>query len=199
MHNRKFIAVIILTVAACGIIAGCAAVKPPIYVDPDIDKIDISSVTLLPIIDRRVDKSKELDYERYVGNRIRNKMKSFGYEVVRPEAYSDTSKIPVEAVAEMETHELALLATNNDKYILLVYLDDAVGKTGLGYSFKIELTSVLLDRDNKSVLWKSKALGSKGQGGLMGCMMSGDTQAMAIKQAINSMYSSFPKAMSKRK
>jgi hypothetical protein len=83
--------------------------------------------------------------------------------------------------------------------MMVVYLDDASSKTALGYSFKAENTALLLNKRSGAMLWKDKGIGSQGQGGLYGCLMSPMIKDDALSGSVTSMLASFPKAPSKRR
>ncbi len=173
--------------------------KPPIYADPDLNNIQFETVTLLPIVDRRVDKSYELDLESNIGKRVEKNIKKKGYSVIRQTTFSDTLQVTNEKIAEMEPYELKALGGEKTDYMLIVYLDDALGKTGFGYTFKIEATALLINKQTGSMLWKDKGIGSHGQAGLFGALMSAGTKAEAMDQCVKKMLSSFPKIQRKRK
>lgn len=173
--------------------------KPPIFADPDLNNIQFEAVTLLPIVDRRADKSYNLDLESSIGKRVEKNIKKKGYSVIRQTTFSDTLQVTNEEIAEMEPYELQALGTENTEYMLIVYLDDALGKTGFGYTFKIEATALLINKQTGAMLWKDKGIGSQGQAGLAGCLMSGATKAGAMDECVKNILSSFPKNPRKRK
>jgi hypothetical protein len=92
----------------------------------------------------------------------------------------------------MEPYELQALGVENTNYMMIVYLDDASSKTALGYSFKIESTALLLNKQTGAMVWKDKGIGSQGQGGLLGCLISSSVKSEAMGICVKSMLSSFP-------
>lgn len=182
-----------VAVGVVGLIAGCAgAPKVPIFVDPTFAALDIRMVTLLPIVDRRVDKSYEMDIESSIGNKVEAQLNKKGYTVARPGAFSDEEDVPNGAVAEMEPNEMTRLGGAGSDYLLVAYVDDLSGKTALGYSFKTETSAVLVKRDSGALVWRDKGVGSAGQGGLIGCMMAGAVKGEALDMAVDGMMSSLP-------
>jgi hypothetical protein len=182
------------------VLAGCAArPKIPIFADPDLLNMRFETITLLPVVDRRVDKSHDLNLESSIGGRVEKKLKGKGYTVIRPGAFSDTLQVTNEEVAEMEPYELKTLGAENMEYMLIVYLDDASSKTALGYTFKMESTALLLNKRTGAMLWKDKGIGSQGQGGLAGCLMSPMVKGEAMDICISNMLDSFPNSPRKRK
>jgi len=182
------------------LLTGCGKPpKIPIYSDLQLEEMKIETVTLMPVVDRRVDKSYNINLESSIGDKVAKKLQKKGYTVIRPGAFSDTLEFTNEDVAEMEARELGAIGTAETDYMLLVYLDDASSKTALGYSFKMEATGLLLKKQTAAMLWKDKGIGSQGQGGLAGCMMSSMVKGEAINACLTDMLSSFPNAPSKRK
>jgi hypothetical protein len=186
-------------VAIC-VLVECAAKPPvPIFVDPNLANMQFDNVTLLPVVDRRVDKSYELNLEGSIGDRVAKRLNKKGYAVDRPGAFSDTIQITPEEIAEMEPYELSTLGGGNSEYLFISYLDDASSKTALGYTFKMEATGILINRQNGAMLWKDKGIGSQGQGGMLGCMMSGVVKGEAMDACIDRMMATFPESPDKRK
>lgn len=180
-------------------LSGCGPKPVPIFMDPDFENMNFNTVTLIPVIDRRVDKSYEFNYEKDIGNRIEKKLKKYGYTVIRLDSFSEEVDIPNDEIAEMEAHELRILGNDKTEFMLVPYLDDASSKTALGYSFKIEVTGMLINKQSGSMLWKDKGIGSAGQGGLYGCMMAGVTRGEATNKSVNDLMDTFIKEPSKRK
>jgi hypothetical protein len=179
--------------AALMTLAGCASTPPvAIYSDPDLAKLEIRSLTLLPVVDRRVDRSYELDREKSIGDRVEKQLRKKGYDVIRATAFSDSAALENDQVAEMEPRELARLGSAQSPFLLFVYLDDISSKTALGYTFKVEASSILVNRGGGNTLWKDKAVVSQGQGGLLGCMMSGAVKSGALGTCATRLVTTLP-------
>lgn len=189
----KHVFLLITGILLASFFMGCApATKIPIHMDSDLVDMNIEVITLLPIVDRRVDKSYDLNLEKKIGKKVEKMMGKKGYIIERPGAFSDTKDIPNDEIAEMEPRELAILGASDTEFIMVAFLDDASAKTALGYSFKCEVTAVLINKQNGNLIWKDKGIGSQGQGGLIGCLMSSAVKDEAIAACIKSMLLSFP-------
>jgi hypothetical protein len=197
---KKLRSMLVIGAMLIAMAVGCAK-RPnvPIYSDPDLENMGFDTVTFLPVVDRRVDKSYDIDLEKDVGGRVVKDLEKKGYTVLRADAFSQSANVPNNEVAEMEAHELAELGPDNAERMLVVYLDDVSSKTALGYSFKMESTAVLVDKSSGSMLWKDKGIGSAGQGGMLGCAMAGATKGEAMGLSVKEMMGSFPKTPAKRK
>jgi hypothetical protein len=191
---------LVIGIAFIFLFAGCAAQQyVPIYADPDIENMNFDTITLLPVVDARTDKSHKFDIEGSIGDRVAKKLKSKGYTVIAAGTATDFSVIPDDEIAEMEPLELSSLGPEDATIMLVVFVNDASAKMALGYSFKMETTAILLNKPTKAMLWKDKGIGSAGQGGLAGCLMAGLTKDEAMSGAVDLMLKSFPLAPSKRK
>ncbi|HUU46830.1 MAG TPA: hypothetical protein VM118_13960 [Acidobacteriota bacterium] len=197
-RTRRYLAVSLIGLVSAAMLIQCAAgtktAKIPIFADPGLFTLNIRTVTLLPVIDQRIDKSHGINLEADIGNKVEKELIKKRLTVIRAGAFSDTLDISNDEVAEMEPRELAILGSSETQYMLVVYLNDASGKTALGYSFKIETTAILLNRQAANMLWKDKGVGSQGQGGLYGCLISGMVRGDAIRGCVAGMLASFPPA-----
>lgn len=190
----------IMCIGCVALLAGCATTpKVPIFLDPNLDHMQIDTITLLPVVDRRMDRSVSTTPEDLLGSRVKKAVEKLGYEVNTPGVFSPTAEIPNEEIAEMDVTELATLGPEDAKVLLIVFLDDASSKTALGYSFKIEATAILLNKRTQSILWKDKGIGTSGQGGLVGCLMAPMIKSGSTDTCVRSVLASFPKHPSKRK
>lgn len=175
-------------------LSGCASGIPrtPIYADPDLASLHFDTVTVLPVVDRRVDQSSGINLDKTIRGQAIRILEKQGYAVIDPPAFSESVDIPNAEVAEMEVRELTALGPADAKMMLVLYLDDASGVTALGYSFKTEMTALLIDKPRGALIWKDKGIASQGQGGLLGCLMSSSIKSDALKQCVSEMLASFP-------
>lgn len=190
----------LLILVSCAIVASGCVKQPrvPIYADPGLSAVIFDTVTVLPVVDRRVDKSAKVDLEKRILNPAKKLLKKQGYEVIVAEGFSQSSGISNEAVAEMETAELAELGPSGTKMMLILYLEDASAAIGFGASFKGETSASLIDKPKALLLWKDKAVNSQGQGGLIGCLMANDLKNSCLQMCVTQMLSSFPLGPKKR-
>lgn len=194
MRTGRVWFLIVTLVGVTLLMVGCAGRVPrtPIYADPDLANIFFDTVTVLPVVDRRVDKSTDVNLEKNVRGKAVKALEKNGYSVLVAESFAEGIDIPNDEVAEMEVHELATLGSPDTGMMLILFMDDASGATALGYSFKSEMTALLLDKSRKAMIWKDKGVASQGQGGLLGCAMSGSIKSECLSACVNSMLESFP-------
>jgi hypothetical protein len=174
-------------------LGGCATPKNAIYLDPAFhQKID-RTLYVLPAVDHRLDKSTSIDIDSDIRKPFSDQLRDKGYEIVLLNDFGGKESMPATAVAEMSTDELYALGPQQAKSVLLLYLDDVSSKyVIMGYTYKVEITGILLDKHGKAILWKDKGVGSSGQGGLISGLMAPLIKSTAIDIAVNNMVKSFP-------
>jgi hypothetical protein len=176
-------------------ISGCSTpVKKAIYIDPAFQEQIGAKLYILPTIDRRKDKSETLNLDKDIRKPVAAGLKKKGYDVELLNNFEVKESIPAAAIAEMSQDELFALGPQQASSVMVLYLDDASSKyTVIGFTFKIELMGLLLDKQRKTVLWKDKGVGTSGQGGLISGLVAPMVKSGALSSSVNSMLMSFPK------
>lgn len=181
--------------------SGCSTVqKIPIKLDPNFSNKGIDTIILMPVVDRRPEKSAKLDFEKEILLPSKKILEKKGYTVIIPDKYSEDSSMSSEQVAEMTTEELSALGPRGASAILFIYIEDVMDSyVVLAYTFKIEATGSLIYKQERSELWRDKGIGSYGQGGLMSGMTSSMDRGVALSQCLESMLVTLPKYTPKEK
>jgi hypothetical protein len=183
---------LLLAAIALGMVLTAGCIPPvPIYSDPGLASLRMDKITVLPAVDRRVDKSSKVDLEGGVRGRVVRSLKRKGYTVEAPQTFSGAREIPNAEVAEMETQELAGLGPQDARYLFVVYLDDACGVTAFGTSYKTEATGLLIEKSSAKVLWRDKAVTTDGI--TCWCIMAGINRGSVMQRCFYRMMASFPK------
>lgn len=174
-------------------VGGCSsAPKPPLYADPQLATMSFETITVLPIVDARIDKSEDFDLEQELGERLEGLLADKGYDVERPGDFSDRDRFSHAQVAAMNDVQLASLGPAAAEPLLVLYLNDASGEVGLGASYNLEATAVLVSKRSGEVLWRNKSVQSIGMGGAAGCMVASQMDGKASELALKEMFGSFP-------
>lgn len=176
-------------------LVGCATVsKQPIKLDPNFDKRNIDKIVLMPVVDRRVDKKAGINLEKDIRLPAKKILENKGYAVEMPEHFMDGSDIGSDQVGEMNGSDLADLGPQASKTLLFIYLDDILENYAvIAYTVKIEETGSLIDKTDKTEVWRDKGIGSSGQAGLISGVFSGMDKNLAISNALNNMLDTLPK------
>lgn len=175
-------------------LSGCATpTKMAILFDPEFHQKVDRTIYVLPTVDLRVDRSTSIDVDSDIRKPFSGKLRDKGYEIQLLNDFGGSEDITGAAVAEMSADELYALGPQQSQSVLLVYLNDASSKyVVMGYTYKVEATGLLLDKQRKTVLWKDKGVGSSGQGGLISGLMAPLVKSEALSSVVNSMAMSFP-------
>jgi hypothetical protein len=188
--TRRHLGLIVLSLL---ILAGCTTTKPAIKLDPSFSEMQIESVALLPIIDRRVDKSYEIDLENKVRQAAKENLEKKGYTVIMPSTFVEGRNVDPAEVEAMGINDLASLGPPDSKAIVLIYIEDILSSYKvLSYAFKIEATASVISKEKQCELWRNKAVGKAGQGGLISGITQGLDRSSAIGACIGELFSNLP-------
>lgn len=176
-------------------LSGCTApTKQAIQMDPAFQERVGTTLYVLPVIDARKDTSAKFNMESDIRKPVARRLRKKGYEVELLSNLGVGEGTPSAAVAEMSQEELCALGPQEAPSVLVLYLDDASSKyVVMGYTFKVEMTGLLLDKQRKMVLWKDRGIGTQGQGGLISGLMAPSVRSGALSSAVGGMLMSFPK------
>lgn len=196
--NKRTLHLIYLPILLSLFCAGCATVRTPIMIDSSFSSKSIKVVVLMPVIDRRADKKVVLDLEKDVRLPAKEVLERKGYRVLIADKLSENPKITAEAVAEMNTENLASLGVPSDgSKLFFLYIDEAAEVSFFGYSFRMKATGSLIDKTDKIELWRDKSEGFYRQAGmLMDILFSESYKARAIQYCFQSLFISLPDASS---
>ena len=86
-YHRLQVLSFLIIVCILIFIVGCATSRVPIKLDPSFSTMGIKKITLLPIVDRRIDKSVDIDFEQAIRNKAAKNLESKGYTVLLPESF----------------------------------------------------------------------------------------------------------------
>jgi hypothetical protein len=190
IHN-SIVIVSVVTLWLFG--SGCAGLKPAVYSSPDFKPMEIVSLTLLPPLDGRLDRSSKVDLQKAINKRVEGKLKDRKYIVVIAPASTSLSESTPGQLASPSPDWVRSLPPAESRWIMLIRLDDVSSKITFGSTGSAEISGYLFDKQNAKMLWHDKAIGRAGQGGLLGMALIGLMEDAAIEEAVNSLMSSLPK------
>lgn len=177
------------------LVTGCAATRMPIVLDPSFAQRRIYTIAMLPVVDRRRDRSADIDLDHQLGNRAEKILKSKGYEVVKV-SRAELSRDPYgpERIREMDHEYIASLSHPDANAVLVIYADDILSNYKvMVYQFKIEATGTLVSKSDGKELWRDKGIGNSGQAGLISGLTQLWNRSMALDRCVNGMLSTLPK------
>ena len=191
MNNRKHF--ILMFVVALLVLSGCGPrVKESIYSSPEFDPNEVKLVLVTPLMDLRIDKSKEFGSAEKVQNKTVEALKERGYEAIKLDSIPKGIP-PIEE--ELKRHHpdwLANLNIKNGRYLMVLCLNDFETRITLGSTAMTELSGYIYDLQTLSLLWHHKGVGRAGSAGLVGILFTKLDTWQSIDNAINELVSGIP-------
>ncbi len=172
-------------------LVSCAS-QPPAYLDAGFEGYGIEEVAVLPIVDRRLDSSFEVDLDAEFQDQVHDRLEAKGYRAVvftrLPRSESGQTVNP----AEMTEAELATLVPDGFDAAALLFVDDILSDYKvMYYRFKVEATAVLVSAGAGTV-WKGKGVGSWGEAGLLSGAFQSTDRDMAYVLCASNAFDSLP-------
>lgn len=185
---------IVLGLFCITLVAGCATTqKLPIKLDPNYHQKGIETIVMMPVIDRRVDKSSKIDFNKDLRLPAKAMLEKKGYQVMIPSVYRESADVTQDEITEMDIEELSQLGPVDARALLYIYVEDILDSyVVISYNFKIEATGSLIHKQEKTELWRDKGLGTQGQAGLISGAFSAWDKQIAITACLESLLSTLP-------
>ncbi|TNE57490.1 MAG: hypothetical protein EP344_11085 [Bacteroidetes bacterium] len=167
---------------------------PPLFVDETFAKTPVTEpIYLLPVVDLRVDKSKDLKLNDNALKRLSPTFEKRGYGALRPL----TDRALVESLIEDDfTHPdpeiLSSLGPENSRWLFCPLLHDLKSKITFGSTANAEISGYLIDKERGTIVWRHKGVGQAGQGGVLGMAMKGVIEEEAVNSAFLSLAAAVP-------
>lgn len=194
------IAVFMVFVAGLFLLNGCSTVpKMPIKLDPNFASKNIDTVVLMPVVDRRIDKKGSIDLEKDIRIPAKKILEKKGYIVIMPSSFGEGITASMGDVGEMNTQELSDLGPKDARALIFIYVEDIIDEyIVMAYTFKIEATGSLIEKQEKAELWRDKGIGAEGQGGLISGVTSVFNKSAAISRCLSDIFVTLPNCPAKQ-
>lgn len=152
--------------------AACAAPRKAMYLHPQMKDTPPAELLLLPIVDRRPDRSMEIDLEADLRLVVRKELEEKGYRVRLAQGFPGGTS---ETFGDLGEEELAALVPNDAEAIFVVYLEELFSEKSTRflipkYVFIEELSGRLVAREG--FLWEDTSKLEGMGGGLIGAAIS---------------------------
>src|SRR5947207_1831254 len=107
------------------VLAGCAPSRTPLHIDKGFMEKPIDTVTLLPVVDVRKDKTAaKIDAEADIRKPIEKLLAKKGYSVRIVNSFADGAQPVPDEIAEMDESKLATLGPTDSQNLFIFYLQD---------------------------------------------------------------------------
>lgn len=176
------------------LLGGCATPKVAIKLDPSFSSMEIKKIAVLPIVDRRKDKSYAIDLHSEIRVPSASYLVDKGYAAVMEKAFAEGRSVDTAEVAVMDSVQLAQLGPSNADAIVLIFIEDILSSYKVfSYAFKIEATACMISKKTGREVWRDKAIGSGGQGGLISGLTQGLDRSSALSACVSGLFETLPK------
>lgn len=177
---------------------GCSSVPPkPQYCATRFQPETMKVVHLLPTIDARPDKALTLN-PKGVQQKVARSLTSKRYQVVTLAESQAEAAITLEDLNEANSSWLSALGPTEAEWVMLVAVEDLSRKLTFGSTGNAEVRLCIVDKKAGEIVWRDKALGQAGQGGLIGMMMISMMEDEALGNAVNQLTWKFPKVQKQK-
>ena len=187
----KGVLILVMSVALLCFISNCAT-KPPDFVAPGFTSAQVDMLCVLPVLDHRVDQSKQLKLDEWVLPIAERNLEKKGYIYSIQRDPSLVEAISRDTLEAATPEWIASIEPQASRYILMLVLEDSSSKLTFGSTGSAELSGYLFDKQSRSLVWRNKELARLGQGGLIGMAMKSTMERSAIEQATIQMLRTFP-------
>ena len=195
MKNRGNNLLLLLIVILSLIVTfSCAGVptKPADYMNSSFNAPDINHMYVMPVLDYRFNKEKELNLDKLVHEVVEYELKRRNYKYTCIKERSLIADIEQEDMEEIEGDWISAIAPQDSQWLLFIALLDSSSKLTFGSTGSAEMTAYLIDKSTKEIIWRNKDIGRFGQGGLAGMLMKGAMESTAIQIASRKLMFALP-------
>jgi len=165
---------------------------------PDPKFLAIDQITIIPIVDLRVDKKDNINLDN-LAKTAAGDLKQRNYATVLSGAKGVAGDIAEEDLNDAKPEWVKRLGPAEARWVMVIGLGDVHSKITFGSTGNAEVTGFLFDKQDGSVLWKGTGVGQAGQGGLLGMAFKGMMSEAAIESAFMNLFGSIPKMPKKGK
>jgi hypothetical protein len=184
------------TVLLCLLTLNCFANHTKTPPDPRFALIE--SITILPMLDTRVDKKSNVDLQK-LQKHVTSILRKKNYQAIEAETSGDAGEIVEEDLQEAKPEWIKRLGPSEARWVMVIGLNDAATKVTLGSTTNVEVMGFLYDKQTATLVWKNTGIGRAGQGGLAGIAMKGLSKSEAFSNALGSLLATIPKRENKKK
>lgn len=189
--------IIIVLLAITLSFSGCASypVLTPNYMASDFGSLGIHSISCVPVLDFREDRSKPLNLDAWVLKVARIVLTKRGYHVSILSDRKIVAPLQTLPSAEMVDRAIAGFKPNaGARWVMVFCLVHARAKLTFGSTANAEMKAYIVDTQKGAVVWRDDAIGQSGQGGLLGMTMKGLMEETAIQTAADKLTYAVPPA-----
>lgn len=189
MTSHWYKPIIITLVGVLFSLAGCAVTQPAFYRASEFKPESIGQITLLPVVDARIDKNVAVNLEDRLRGEVATILKGKGYAVVLSGASRETAELTNDNLRTADSALIKHLGPPGARWIMVLALTDLnVG----GSNDKVEVSGFLYDKEKGALLWRDTTICLVGDGGIFGVLGNDRRGDIAVSAAVSSLLASIP-------
>lgn len=199
MPSRKLL--LLACLAALAVPATSFAEEPqPVYLAPEFTSLGIERAMLMPHIDARMDTSSRVNFTRLIHQMSKPAFQRKGYKLdyLELKEGQPQPKMDLEAYRTGDSTWIRTLPAGDDRWALVVCLEDANSTGGHGANETVEISAALFDVVRGVPVWRGRAAGHQEINGTskmlsMGMATHGNQMMMALSSAMHDVMDTLPK------
>jgi len=154
---------------------------------------EVGTIAVVSVADIRKDKSVNLKKLNQIGQRtVKQALKKSTYDLVFTEDFGSVPEVTEDDLEYLDGSWVQQLGPKQQRYVLLLVLEDAARKKTLGAAFGTVCSGYLFDKETGETMWQAENVGTAGQGGLMGMMMNSAMRSGAFQNCASKLMVGFP-------
>ena len=172
----------------------------PDFLDDDFSSSQVDRIVVLPVADVRIDKSSEMEKPDEIAQRMVKRMfKKSPYTIAYGAVSGDRITVTQDELDYLDASWVADLGAPQDRWVLLIALQDVTKKKTFGSAFGFLCTGYLFDKEAGLPVWRHETVGSMGHGGLVGLALKGGTRGQAFQACVGNLLMTFPERTAGRR
>ncbi|MBX3745860.1 MAG: hypothetical protein KF833_11185 [Verrucomicrobiae bacterium] len=172
---------------------GCQAPRQPLHLSAGFDARAVDRIVIPPVVDARPDSRIDINIDKWTRNQARRVLKQKRYTVELWDGQAGDTTYPEEELIDPSPQFIQSLGPEDARWIMIFSVHDVTRKLTFGSTGNAELAAILVDKQEGLLVWRDKAIGRAGQGGLIGMLVVGLVSQEAIQQATYKMIETIPK------
>jgi hypothetical protein len=173
-------------------LTGCATIPPADFMAPGFMPSQIDTLYVMPFVDHRIEKQKELKLDRIIDNVVvyRLKKKKYAFSIEKDDALIE--KVSRDSLEILAPDWISILGPPASNYVLMLVLHDSSSKLTFGSTGNAEVTGYLFDKMNSQVIWRKKHASRVGAGGITGMLVKSKMELSAVHAATDIIMTTLP-------
>lgn len=176
------------------VIVECASPQKATYLAPSFDQKKIDSITILPIVDARIQRQFEInepELQQIVYPVVESGLRDKGYAVEYSEETTGVQCLKFGRSLNLDPACLRKVGPPHSMWVLVIFLQDYQMRTPYGGAVSAKMSGVLFDRSEGLLLWSDLEYAGLSQRELVGknmdTMIANDVIQICTQKLISSL------------